>query len=385
MNMDKIIAALSTLPVPERQQGLKLISKIIENILDQPNQPKYRSLDIMQLSKKFKNTEIWFDVLLHAGFCKSSDNCKLKIILDKNQLLQLDSIHNALIEYEQVLKSINIQCFCGNKLREVNGSNLYDNSGVHCDICGEDDIYSLVWHCDNISIHPDEYDICNNCKNTCTGFIQGCYHLNALKIKTNQYVICNEMKNVKTVDIIYHYTHLMDKHDNDEHFEYIVTTLGECSSECNRFKRYGTEQKTSTEDVDINDIVYCQIMDKIHCYFLHSYDIGYRLTKQERELVNMEETKNESEYDEYNDILVNKKILLIRNLFQTKRKNSKQMNHRIRKFHQLENKENTPIYSFGYNFNYGFKAEFTHRSSIIVNESDSKQFEQSLLDNEYDA
>eukprot|EP01083_Nonionella_stella_P169768 576369_1 len=105
-------------------------------------------------------------------------------------------------------------------------------------------------------------------------------------------------------DILNLFHHLQLFHDNDKDFHIIYTAcggscdIGTCQSfrrnyrNRNRFKQneahsalYGLATSNMTDDEKIKFMLNAQIMDKIHCYFQHSYDIGYRLDTHQLQLI----------------------------------------------------------------------------------------------------
>eukprot|EP01083_Nonionella_stella_P284849 969701_1 len=83
--------------------------------------------------------------------------------------------------------------------------------------------------------------------------------------------------------IINDYMHCLDIHDDNVAFEYIIEHLGQCDvSKCHKFRRNYRDRRVHSEQKDIdehtrarrqqtiNDDVYVQVMDKMHCYFYHS-------------------------------------------------------------------------------------------------------------------
>eukprot|EP01084_Bolivina_argentea_P113771 202706_1 len=94
-----------------------------------------------------------------------------------------------------------------------------------------------------------------------------------------------------------------------------------------------------------------QILDKIHCFFKHSYDIGYRLTSVQRDAIT---EVNENTTLSITTILKNSKIqkryqLLCSNVNKT---DKLQFQTRHTKFNQLKPNISNNIYSFGTDFKY---------------------------------
>ena len=101
-----------------------------------------------------------------------------------------------------------------------------------------------------------------------------------------------EAKSKTSLDILNSFNHLVLCHDND--FEKIYGSFDKCCEfrECKSFKRHRRNRSeialTENENVlnelyaNSKDIINAQIMDKIHCYYLHAFDIGFTITSREK-------------------------------------------------------------------------------------------------------
>eukprot|EP01084_Bolivina_argentea_P023139 43104_1 len=80
------------------------------------------------------------------------------------------------------------------------------------------------------------------------------------------------------------YLHLISMHNNTDDFEYIFNKLGICSvDQCDIFKRHQSRRIKTAISTEVKQ----NIIDKIHCYYYHSFDIGHRFTSKEQQLLNM--------------------------------------------------------------------------------------------------
>eukprot|EP01084_Bolivina_argentea_P299125 515596_1 len=219
--------------------------------------------------------------------------------------------------------------------------------------------------------------------------IKKCKHLHEMRMIMNQYIqVNNEIQHQNILDIsqkaLEHYLHLMEKHDKDEHFEYIVNQFEKCDiMQCKLFRRnyrdrnarnkYHLPCVVGTDNLDFEDrihyVVYSQILDKIHCNFAHCYDIGNRLYIKEREQLQNQDHKNDM-----NNLCDMRKILSPRhNIYQqiTDCKVTRNL-----KYNQLftadcnENKEEEKLqsndkpkdfkmYNLGQEFMYGYNMEIS--------------------------
>ena len=75
---------------------LRIIKKVLDNIIEHPNNTKYRSMNVTRLNKKFGYTTAYFKWLHNAGFVHSDDT-KHKLTFNSNNLNHLRFIHSKLI------------------------------------------------------------------------------------------------------------------------------------------------------------------------------------------------------------------------------------------------------------------------------------------------
>eukprot|EP01084_Bolivina_argentea_P002620 4851_1 len=114
------------------------------------------------------------------------------------------------------------------------------------------------------------------------------------------------------IEIINNYIHLINKHDRDEDFEFIVNQMGCCDiTKCVAFTR-NNRDRSNHRHHKFNIDASTQIFDKIHCYFSHCYDIGNRFSMKQKTMIkdmyNDDEEKDEKKQDFVDKYLVNSKI-----------------------------------------------------------------------------
>eukprot|EP01084_Bolivina_argentea_P254795 428421_1 len=185
-----------------------------------------------------------------------------------------------------------------------------------------------------------------------------------------------EMDNMSMIKITNDYLHLIREHKKDRDFELIVNHLGDCGvMQCNIFKRHHcrdsniNEQKTNDERRSL----YCSMMDKMHCYFMHSIDIGTRLSIEEKQLIGIPMDYNLDE-ELAENTLKQDMIINIHKVLSKKRQKHKNIvnSRRYNKYNQFcsmtqESKSDECIvntsesddkmYNFGYGFIYGYPQE----------------------------
>eukprot|EP01084_Bolivina_argentea_P295340 508428_1 len=197
------------------------------------------------------------------------------------------------------------KCICGNTLIKIeDGSKLYELSAV-CNICNvfaqKNQIY---WHCMNASnAHTNDFDICDICieynenitenksnniniddTKICENNISNCHHLPEFlsMIQKCNNITTNTKEN--TIKLLNHYLHFLDAHNDGESFEIISNKLSICNiSNCNAIKRNYRNRNDRNNLLNISTEQ--QIIDKIHCYISHSYDIGYRMRESDRHAI----------------------------------------------------------------------------------------------------
>eukprot|EP01084_Bolivina_argentea_P295276 508306_1 len=103
--------------------------------------------------------------------------------------------------------------------------------------------------------------------------------INASELLSKSFLILND------------YHHILDHHLNednisktksDEQFTYILNEINfKCELiTCNRYIRNNRQRETRKLDYDCNLSMYVDLLDTIHCLFLHSTDTGYRIIPQ---------------------------------------------------------------------------------------------------------
>eukprot|EP01084_Bolivina_argentea_P029920 55511_1 len=76
--------------------------------------------------------------------------------------------------------------------------------------------------------------------------------------------------------IIDDYIQTIYVHDEDAEFKFITETLGHCDkSTCDKFNRNFLNENIIWTNKE--DMIFPDILDKMHCYFYHCYDIGNKI------------------------------------------------------------------------------------------------------------
>ncbi len=190
--------------------------------------------------------------------------------------------------------------------------------------------------------------------------IYNCPSLKRIKsiIASHDEMVTNEQ--YKLEYILNDFIHITQDHNDDNTFEILYNLLNvKCDlNKCIGLKRNQRDRSSKNKDdnknnININDIVRMDIFDQIHCYLLHSFDIGYRLTKKEKQTI-QQEFKN----DDNNDNTKNSSFNRMRNILNNKRK-------------QLQN-------------SMGFKNRINHSKFVTQNESKYDETKSQQNDNDDD-
>eukprot|EP01083_Nonionella_stella_P022589 62476_1 len=169
-----------------------------------------------------------------------------------------------------------------------------------------------------------------------------------------------EPNSVQSENIINHYIHLIYKHDTDKALEVIVNALGKCDiSTCKAVARNHRNRSESNnrdlQDVNLREDAIRDIFDKMHCYFVHCFEIGNRFTAQEKEVI---ATIGDEKVDDSNASLVNANVLKMKEILRAKLKNVdvdlRQRMHGNHKYNQLDkiHESGDGMFCAGFRFGY---------------------------------
>eukprot|EP01084_Bolivina_argentea_P113375 202066_1 len=206
-----------------------------------------------------------------------------------------------------------------------------------------------------------------------------CEAFKRLKISLDKYnkSTNNNVDSQSIQSVMNDFLHLFQQHNNDHQFELIANELGICEIKtCQMFRRNHRNRENSSENdmIVVNDkyILYQQIFDKIHCYYHHTFDIGYRLTSDEKLLMVYDQNdKHESNH------LTNNQLLRIHAILQPKITKTRSYRRKPNKYQlDLKDEGSTPVvsdkyYNFGTQFRYD---ELTPSYSSIKQECISNPF-----------
>eukprot|EP01084_Bolivina_argentea_P011996 22478_1 len=152
------------------------------------------------------------------------------------------------------------------------------------------------------------------------------------------------------------FLHLLSNHDNNRNeFEYIYNHLGGfCDIQtCQPFKR-NFKNKNMKKSNDVNR----QIVDKIHCFYRHSFDTGYKLSSTD--VLSIQHSIKQRSNNNYTRQMLNykhSKTINVPSLHQRMNIRYNQLNFNHDKKLKKDS-DNQQLYSLGIKFEYGFDDEY---------------------------
>eukprot|EP01084_Bolivina_argentea_P105456 188843_1 len=163
-----------------------------------------------------------------------------------------------------------------------------------------------------------------------------------------------------------------DHHDFEEIYQYLGVSCD--SDKCISFNRNHRDRATTTFVQNYTDTAMQQIIDKVHCHWTHSFDLGYRLNSKHRRLLDVQNGMDERQSNNDNQkYLLNTKIITRSGMLNKQRtfiENNIQINPHVAKYNQLNVSnaitDEKCFYSFGFEFYYGYSGENKHRNSIVI-------------------
>eukprot|EP01084_Bolivina_argentea_P085805 155090_1 len=334
--------------LPINKRDIKLLVKILQNILNDPNNEQYHNINIKRLLNKFSEPKLCVNLLHKSGFITLNDGTRL--VYNKEQLHKLIATHQQLLSLhaEFTYQQNNIQ-----SQYLINSTHLHSiKSYYHPCPCKLDDCLPLSI----IGQVLKNYKI----------YMHQKYEENNSKTCDNIYdsVFCKIGNNYGTVDLLDDHHHVLLHHADQ--FEGVYNLLCEtvndndiCKlSKCLSLRRNQRDRLKRTRNLYLNEenIVEEQLLDKIHAYYLHTFDIGYKMTENEKRIIcdNYICSDHQDDDDDYVIFRTMNVLPLKRNKF----KNVKwlqRLNLSNPKFKTETTNDSLPIqeeYQYGYAFHY---------------------------------
>eukprot|EP01084_Bolivina_argentea_P047370 87274_1 len=182
-----------------------------------------------------------------------------------------------------------------------------------------------------------------------------CNALKSLQTTLSSYICSTlDIELTNTLQALNDFLHLLQHHNDNAEIEFVYDQFDRCDiNECVTLRRNYRDRSESSSKVYHNDavdrkqIVYRQILDKIHCSILHCFDIGYRLSSKTINSINID-FKETSE----GVIIDNPKIRNIKKVLRSKQNNMQKISRRNVRYNNFGSKPNmNDIPSY---FSYGF-------------------------------
>eukprot|EP01084_Bolivina_argentea_P003814 7194_1 len=183
--------------------------------------------------------------------------------------------------------------------------------------------------------------------------LQSCSSLQRLKKQMRMYIeydVIDENVSRLLDDFLY----LLSMHYKDDEFETIANELGPCDiNNCTIFTRHFRD-RNKIKFHSVSNHMATKVLDKIHCYYQHCYDIGNKLSSKDLQTIELCETK-EINIDDLDETFLNKKIIKMNHILSNKRK--------LHKTHEYLNRR------------------YNHKYNILLADTDGKK--QSDLSNSF--
>ena len=173
-----------------------------------------------------------------------------------------------------------------------------------------------------------------------------------------------EQNNINIEQVFDDFLHGLDTHDDPESFEYIKNELGYCNvSNCDILDKYDEKNRNILNDFfgSEESNYYCKcIMNRIHVYYLHSYDIGHKLSLEETSKME-ESSRSRERHRSVRKCMRNPEIAELRHIVSSKPNiNVKEIHNRGKqRYNQVKDDDCVYYkqYSFGVEFVYEEKGE----------------------------
>eukprot|EP01084_Bolivina_argentea_P219264 371932_1 len=325
-------------------QSVKLLLKIFQNILSYPFDPRYRDLNHEKIKRKFTECKPCFYLLFCAGFQQVIDDTKTRLKwykTDQNMNL-LKKVNNAVKCYINISalsnQDVNISNNHENNSHLLRSTKIaFNNYGYHCDLS---ECLSLTIVCDVLLFYNEKI---NNSDE---------------KVSDNQLNFNDIFSQIgnkyKTFNFLNDFIHLLSHHSNqfDDIYDILQDRVYANTNSCNLLRcLFMTRNQRDRHQSEKNTKYHPgqQLLDRIHCYYFHSYDTGFKLSKQEKISVNvLNEERKSNSID----------MLRVSEIVRSKRKNYTNISHFNRlncssnKFKLAKKDVDSKQYDYGIRFYY---------------------------------
>ena len=248
----------------------------------------------------------------------------------------------------------------------------------------------------DMQIKEEEESLTEICDN-----ISKCRHLHELCQEMEQYEASstNDDEYLSQLNIqktVNQFLHLLGYHnENEQQFKFVSSAFDPCHgniiTKCLPFTRNYRDRKLDSDSTNIEElyntmdyrhIVKIQMFDKIHSFYLHSYDTGNRLTVREQlqlSFCNDDEMKNNNSAE----YIINKRTMKLRDILASKRKSFQNvygLNERIKdRYNELDEINEDNMYVFGWDFQYDGEEKYDKSNDFVIIKKKYDTFKQELL------
>eukprot|EP01084_Bolivina_argentea_P184443 318098_1 len=192
--------------------------------------------------------------------------------------------------------------------------------------------------------------------------------------------------------ILNNFLHLISEHDDDDEFESIYNKI--CATNCNILhcnvflRNHRNRNKIRKNDkcfselfktTDDTIIAKMQILDKIHCHYVHCYDIGHRLTSKERETISTQKRTNDLikllslKHKEYHRSHEKLQRFTKSKFVSTIDTHTISQNQKLDDEKKCDDTENIQMYDFGIKFKYDYDRDVKNKYNSFKQELTSNQ------------
>eukprot|EP01084_Bolivina_argentea_P257014 432911_1 len=235
----------------------------------------------------------------------------------------------------------------------------------------------------------------NNIDFTCIGTnLSSCKYFQLFMKRMHEYN-ANKHNLMNTNDMLStlnSFLHLIQHHNCESQFEYIFNELDHC--DLNKCQPFRHNQRLKTKQHNIKDAAWQQIMDKMHCYFKHCYDIGNKLSTQDKQSIHnnsnnlQHELLKNSQIQQVYCILHKIREKFGHDLCSVRIKRNKQKYSQLIVNDESKQKQSEfGLYHFGYKFKYGYHGEDIETDTVstlgfILVTAKYSSLEEEMLNNE---
>eukprot|EP01084_Bolivina_argentea_P068594 124847_1 len=287
----------------QQDEGIKLILMIMQNILANPTNIKYRDLNYRRIMNRLSNCSTCIDILFNIGFYK----IKQRLILDQTSINSMKKHYKLLFDIKNdniVSQLVDLGYGTYNECAEAR-NNVEDTNNVH----------EIIKHLSQAQQLCKQYNSNINC-NKRARMCMGCQSLIEILHKYNDVIEDTDEKdslsthtNIDILPVLNNFHHFLHYHNNDEDTEYMNLRLKQHDfDKCEAITRHYKDREL--DDNNVSSTV--QLLDKLHCHFAHCYEIGLKLTNRERDTLNTYniEHKNSDDCQEMDEHIMNLKNIL---------------------------------------------------------------------------